>query len=271
MPGASPPLAVSVSLPPQVWLVESIGGSRVTVKALVSPGDSEETYAPTDAQVTTTLRSAIFFRIGASFEEAPWFRALAASRLEIVDLRSGVEMLAMTDGAGHGHGGESAHETDPHVWTSPRRLATQARTIAATLATRDPAGRDLYERRLGDTVRELEHLDDELQSILSPHRGRAFFVFHPTWGYLASDYGLRQIAIEVEGKAPSDRDLTRLLALARMERPRALLVEPTVSGSGAAAVADAIGARVVRVDSLAPDVPQNLRRFARSLVESFAP
>ena len=99
------PLVVSVSLPPQVWLVESIGGERVTASALVGPGDSEETYAPTDAQVSAALGSAIFFRIGASFEEAPWFRALAGSGLTIVDARDGVAMLPLADGAAHGHGG----------------------------------------------------------------------------------------------------------------------------------------------------------------------
>src|SRR6187401_1959606 len=99
LPPAATKLTISVSLPPQVWLVESIGGSRVAVAALVGPGDSEETYSPTDAQVSATLRSDVFFRIGASFEEAPWFRALSAARtIEVVDTRAEVELLPMRDG-----------------------------------------------------------------------------------------------------------------------------------------------------------------------------
>ncbi|HEX2466312.1 MAG TPA: zinc ABC transporter substrate-binding protein [Thermoanaerobaculia bacterium] len=265
-------LRVVVSLPPQVWLVESIGGPRVEVAALVGPGESEETYSPTDAQVSAALRASVFFRIGASFEQAPWFRALdAAERLEIADTRDGVDLITMDGSGPYTERGTSGPTLDPHLWTSPRRLAIQARTVAATLTRLDPSGRGLYERRLGEVTRELEALDRELAGMLESYRGRAFFVFHPTWGYLATDYGLRQIAVETEGKEPTDRDLTRLLELARVERPRVLLVEPQVPSNVAEAVAGAIGATVVRHDSLAADPPANLRSVARSLVEAFAP
>ena len=135
-------LRVVVSLPPQVWLVESIGGPRVEVAALVGPGESEETYSPTDAQVSAALRARVFFRIGASFEQAPWFRALdAAERLEIVDTRDGVDLIPMHGNAGpNAAPGTSSPSLDPHVWTSPRRLAIQARTVAATLTAARPRG-----------------------------------------------------------------------------------------------------------------------------------
>ena len=215
----------------------------------------------------------MFFRIGASFEQAPWFRALgAAKRLEIADARGGVDLIPIEGGAGPNlEPGTPSPSLDPHIWTSPRRLATQARTVAATLTRLDPAGRDLYDRRLGAVTRELEALDRELAAMLEPYRGRAFFVFHPTWGYLATDYGLRQIAVEAEGKEPADSDLTRLIERARVERPRALVVEPQVPSNVAEAVAGAMGATVVRHDSLAADLPANLRRVALSLVEAFAP
>ncbi len=266
-------LSVVVSLPPQVWLVESIGGPRVEVAALVGPGESEETYSPTDAQVSAALGARVFFRIGASFEQAPWFRALgAAVGLEIADTRDGVELIAMDGGAPpETVAGMPSAALDPHFWTSPRRLAIQARTMAATLTRLDPAGRELYARRSAEVARELAILDRELAATLEPYRGRAFFVFHPTWGYLAADYGLRQIAVETEGKEPADRDLTRLLEAARVERPGVLLVEPQVPSNVAAALAGAMGATVARHDSLAADVPANLRRVARSLVEGFAP
>jgi zinc transport system substrate-binding protein len=253
---SAPVVPVMVSLLPQVWLVQSIGGTRVSVAALVGPGESEETYSPTDAQVSAALRGKVFFRIGTSFEQAPWFRALSsAKQLEVVDTRAGVELVA----------------GDPHVWLSPRRLAIQARTVASTLSRLDPAYREHYERGLHDVVRELEILDHELASMLAPYHGRAFFVFHPSWGTFAHDYGLRQIAIEIDGKEPTDRELTRLQALARAERIRAIFVQPQITGRSAEAVAAAVGAAVVRIDPLAPDVPDNLRRVARRLVESFAP
>jgi zinc transport system substrate-binding protein len=249
-------IPVVVSLPPQIWLVESIGGARVSASTLVAPGESEEAYSPTDAQVSAALRARVFFRIGAGLEEAPWFRALAASgRLEIVDTREEGGLVA---GA------------DPHIWTSPRRLAEQARVIASTLARLDPPGRELYDARLSDVVRELESLDRELASMLAPYRGKSFFVFHPSWGHLASDHGLRHISIEIEGKEPTDRDLTRFQELARDEHPRFLFVDAEVPSHVGDALAASLGASAVRLDPLAPDVPANLRKVAAELVESFA-
>jgi zinc transport system substrate-binding protein len=254
------PLPVVVSLPPQIWVVESVGGARVSVAALVGPGDSEETYSPTDVQVTAALRAKVLFRIGASFEEAPWFDALtSAGGLPVVDAGQGVDRVAL---------GRSG--LDPHIWTSPRRLAIQARNVAATLGRLDPSNREFYDRALTAVTRELEILDRELAQKLAPYRGRAFFVFHPTWGYLASDYGLRQIAVEVDGKEPTDLDLTRIQELARVEHPRSLFVERQVSGRAAGAVAAALGASVVPLDPLAADVPSNLRRVVERLVEGFA-
>jgi zinc transport system substrate-binding protein len=264
---AAPPLKVVVSLPPQVWLVESIGGPLVSTVALVGPGDSEETYSPTDAQVSAALRAKVFFRIGASFEQAPWFRALSSSRaLEIVDLRHGVDFLRLRDDVD-----AEPPALDPHIWLSPRRLGVQARTVAAELIRLDPEHRERYEQGLVDVTRELELLDRELGVSLLPYRGRSFFVFHPTWGYFAHDYGLRQVAIEQEGNPPTDRELTRLQELARAAGIRTLFVQPQIAGRSAEAVAAAVGATVVRLDPLAADVPGNLRLVARRLAESFAP
>jgi zinc transport system substrate-binding protein len=135
----------------------------------------------------------------------------------------------------------------------------------------DPANERRYQRGLDDVTRELALLDRELAAILAPHRGRSFFVFHPTWGYFAHDYGLRQVAIEQEGNPPTDRELTRLQERARAARIRTLFVQPQIAGRGAEAVAAAVGATVVRLDPLAVDVPANLRSVARRLAESFAP
>jgi zinc transport system substrate-binding protein len=257
------PLRVVVSLPPQLWLVQSIGGQRVSVETVAGPGESEETYSPTDAQVTDTLRARVFFRIGAGFENAPWFRALAASgRLEIVDLRQTAVARA---------GGDGLPGSDPHVWTSPRLLAEQGAIVGETLARLDPEHRASYHEGVRELHRELEILDAELATMLAPYRGRPFFVFHPSWGPLANDYGLRQISIEVEGKEPTDRDLARFQELARAERPRLLFYDAQVPRRVAGAVASALGASPALLDPLAPDVPANLRRVAAKLVESFSP
>ncbi len=280
-------LAVAVSVLPQKWLVEQLAGDRIEVTTLVLPGDNPHTYQPSDAQVSRLMKAAVFFRAGVPFENGPWFQALQrASHLQIVDLREGLTLLEMGDHAHHAtergpdkdaHGHETdahAHEAcavegkDPHTWLSLRSLKIQAATMARTLAAIDPAHKADYQRRLAELQQRLDALDAALAAKLAPVRGRAFFVFHPAWGYFAHDYGLRQVAIEVDGKEPSDRELTEIQHQARESGAKTILVQPQISGRGAEAVASATGARVVVADPLAENLPETLTRVADVLVLS---
>lgn len=69
-------LQVAVSLPPQVWLVEQLGGDQVNAWSLLQPGDGPETYQPSDAEVTQAARADLFVLIGVPFERGAWARAL---------------------------------------------------------------------------------------------------------------------------------------------------------------------------------------------------
>jgi zinc transport system substrate-binding protein len=94
-------------------------------------------------------------------------------------------------------------------------------------------------------------------------------VFHPSWGYFADDYGLRQLAIEVDGKVPSDAEISRLQRRARELGITVVYVQPQIAGQALHAVADSIGARVETLDPLAPDVIANLRQTATEIAGSF--
>lgn len=278
-------LRVVVSIAPQVWLVEQIGGEHVQVTAIVKPGESHETYQPTDAQIAQVMASAVLFRIGIPFENGRAFQGMIAQgKLRVVDTREGLDLREMSplerggdaSHAGHAHGDEDrghadhVHEgKDPHVWLSARLLKTQARTVAATLGDLDPAHRSDYERNLTVLQQKLDAADSEIRRTLEPHRGKMFLVFHPAWGYFADDYGLKQAAIEAEGKEPSDEEATALQKTARREGIKVVFVQPQIASRGAEAIARAIGARLETLDPLAPDVLDNLVRAGRAIAASF--
>ena len=117
--------------------------------------------------------------------------------------------------------------------------------------------------------RRLESLHTSIEGKLKAHRGHSFFVLHPAWGYFAEAYGLTQVAIEIEGKDPTDRELTELQEAAKRAGAKVIFVQSQRRGKSAAAVADAIGARVAMLDPLAGDVEENLRRIASALADSF--
>jgi zinc transport system substrate-binding protein len=178
------------------------------------------------------------------------------------------------DGEMHAHGGdahEQGHGTlDPHVWLDPALVKIQAAHIRDGLSRVDPQNAETYAANAATFMQELNALDLEIRSILSalPENQRTFLVFHPSWGYFAKAYGLNQASIEVEGKEPSPRDMARIIAMGKKTGARVVFVQPQFSEKSASVIARQIGAKVVRLDPLAADWPDNLRKAAHAFVEA---
>ncbi len=261
---------VAVSVAPQAWLVRQIGGRDVRVVTMVAPGDSPHSYQPTDQQVSEVMRADLYIQAGIPFERGQWFRAIAASgRVTVVDMRAGITLRNLNHHHNHEASQAISHDRDPHIWLDPKLLQQQAQTIAAALQKHDPDHATGYETRLADLRARLSKLDRTIRTALTPYQGRPIFVFHPAWGYFCEAYGLRQLAVEIEGKEPTDFELTGMQRLARREGVKVVFVQPQITSRSAAAVAQAIGGRVVVADPLSADVIKNLESFTRAVVASF--
>ncbi len=143
-----------------------------------------------------------------------------------------------------------------------------AASIRDALIEADPGHRGEFESNYRAFIAELDALDRDLRAILAQARGKSFMVFHPAWGYFAKDYGLRQIPIEAEGKEPGGKSLARVIDLGRREGVKVIFVQTQFSRRTAETVAAAIGARVVAVDPLAENYPQNLLRVAHDFADA---
>jgi zinc transport system substrate-binding protein len=284
-------LGVFVSILPQVYLVERIGGERIQVEVMVKPGQSPHTFEPTPKQMARLAEAEVYFRIGVEFENALMPRIESTMReLEVVDCRKGIRlrhMEAPLNGAHRDegearveeneeqyreHSGETHHHeqggTDPHIWLSLRNAVQIAGTMHETLVRLDPEGRATYDRGYRGLVEDLETLDLRIKEILAPVRGEPLFVFHPAFGYFADDYNLKQIAIETGGSEPSARQLTHLIEEAKEKGARVIFVQPQFSRYHAEAIADEIGGTVVPIDPLARDYLENFERMARTVKEA---
>ena len=271
----------AVSIAPQSWLVDRIGGENWQTLALVSPGESPATYQPTDAQITRVMQADIYLRIGVPFERGAWFDAITSEGgPRIVDTREGVSLRRMSGGtAGSVHRDQEAHEeqereeearhshegADPHIWLAPEPLKIQAQTVAEALIRFDPAREPVYRANLDRTLEELTRLDERLKRQLGDLAGRRFYVFHPAWGYLADAYGLEQVAVEIEGNVPTDRELTELQQFARADAVRVIFVQPQISSASADALARAIDGNIQILDPFRQDIPENLISVAAAI------
>lgn len=255
---------VYVSIPPQAGIVRAIAGDHFEVRTLLGPNASHESYEPRPSQLQDLARAGVYVRAGVPFEETSWARLREINpRMTVVEPFEGVPRRALDEGEGHVHGG-----VDPHVWLVPAGMQAMAAGVAEVLAQADPAHADEYRANLARVDAELGALDADLRRELEPVRGKAFWVYHPAWGYFAAAYGLRQRAIEQEGRELGSQSLARLINDARQEGVRVIFVDPRTSAKSARLVAQEIGARVETLDPLAEDYGAGLRAAARAIREA---
>ncbi len=279
-------LAIAVSIAPQAYLVERIGGEHVGVQVLVGPGQSPHAYDPTAKDLARLSKARVYFSIGVEFEQAVLPRlARMFPKMEMVDTRAGIRMRTMetscvhhdhgahdTCDHGHAHDHESgpARRPDPHVWLSPELARTQARTICETLVRIDPERAALYRRNAARFDADVKVLQAELQIALAPLKGREVFVFHPAFGYFCDEFELKQVPVEIEGKTPTARQLATLIERAKAQDVHAIFVQPQFSTKAAEAVAKAIDGAVVPLDPLARNWSANLRDMAEKITAALS-
>ena len=263
--GAEAPL-VFVSIPPLAAIVEGVAGSRVRVASLLPPGASPATYEPTPRQMAGLAEAVLFFRIGAPFEDAVFNKtANLMPDLEVVDCRKGIELVPEEE---HGHAGRGQAPPDPHIWLDPVRAETVTATVGEALKKLLPGAAGELDRNTAVFQKELEQTNARIAAILAPFAGRQVLVFHPAFGYLTRRYGLQQLAVEVEGKTPSPRQLAALADALEESHNRVLFAQPQFSQSAARAVADSLGCEVVELDPLSKNYPADLEIIAQRIADA---
>lgn len=266
---AASPIPILVSINPQKYFVQQIGTNRVKVQVMVPPGASPATYEPRPRQMAGLTKTKIYFAVGVPFENA-WLHKIEAANpdMTIVHTDDGIDKIPMAtrhydeeahlDAGTHGHSG-----LDPHIWLSPPLVKIQSRTIMKALQKMDPSHQAAYQSNYEQFVAKIDRLDNDFKTLFRDKQGLQFMVFHPSWGYFAEAYGLRQVAVEIEGKDPKPAQLKTLIEYARDRDIRVIFVQPQFSTKSAQLVAKEIGGQVAFADPLATDWLANLRDVAQ--------
>ena len=265
-------LQLVVSILPQKYFVEQVGGEYVNVEVMVEPGASPATYEPKPQQLRVLSKADAYVSIGVPFENAWMNRITAANReMLIVDTTQGIERMPMARHI-HDEDKEKSHpdeseNPDPHIWLSPQLVKLQAQTIYKALVQLAPEKADIYQANLESFLTDIEALDAELRESLAVLEQRKFMVFHPAWGYFARDYGLEMIPIEVGGTEPSATELATLIAEAKKEKIKVIFAQPEFSTRNAETIAQEIDGEVLLLDPLAADWLENLRHVSKKLTQ----
>ena len=118
-----------------------------------------------------------------------------------------------------------------------------------------------YETNYRLLQQELKALDERTAARIAASDVEYFIIYHPALTYYARDYGLRQIAIEADGKEPSAKQLTQLIRQAREDGVRRILYQSQFPASAVEVIARDIDAEYAEVDPLREDVIANIEEI----------
>lgn len=266
---------VVVSILPEKTFLEAIGGDKVNVTLMVKPGNSPHTYEPKPSQMKQVAKASLYFAIDVEFEKVwlPKFQNLNP-KMQVIDVTEGITKIVISEHVPH----EEAHNShehdkehhgeglDPHVWTSPENVKAIAENIYKALVKQDVANKAYYTKNLLLFLQTVEETDTQIKEILSPLGNHTtFMVFHPAWGYFAKEYGLVQMAVEVEGKSPKPKELVKLIEEAKEHKVRAIFTQPEFSDASAKIIADELNIQVIKTSPLAADWSGNLLNIAKAI------
>lgn len=270
-------ISVVTTIFPPYDFVRQIAGDQADVKMLLKPGEETHSYEPTPQDIIAIQNSDVFIYTGG--ENDVWVEDILSSMpdsdmvtLRLVDCVDTVEeeqVEGMKGSAGHDHDesdpddvhndhtgetdggeddGESPHEVDEHVWTSPVNAALIVEQIKNVLSQADPDHSEMYAENTLAYQKQLSELDGQFREA-ADHAKRNIMIFGDRFPfrYFADEYGLEYYAA-FPGCAgdtePSAATMAFLIEKVREEKVPAVLKMELSNDDIANAVAEATGTEV---------------------------
>lgn len=250
---------IAVSIVPEQTFVEAVCGDLVDIVTLVPSGSSPENYEPTAQEMEKFSDASLYFSIGVPTEEANILPNVGD--IKVISLQD--EVAAVYEDRTFESG-----ERDPHIWLSPKRVKVMVETIAKEMSELDPDNKGTYEQNAADYIVKLDEVDQEIKDALKGVESKNFIVYHPAFGYIADDYGLKMYSLEEEGKEATAQHLQDMIDLAKKENIKVIFYQEEIDSSQSEAFAKEIGGKTIQLSPLAADYIDNLKNMAQTMGEA---
>ena len=241
---------------------------------MIPPGASPVTYEPTPKQMKDLSDSKIYIRIGHIEFEKSWMNKLKNinPEMEIIDQSEVANLIEPEDDhiGDHGHEGHHHHGVDPHIWTSPKEVKKQAEFIYQYFVKKYPNHKSEFTNNYNNFQLELDSLNKYMYETLQPFENKKFLIFHPSLSYIARDYGLEQISIEIDGKEPTPANIQEIIHVAKDENIKVIFVQQQFSTHNAEVIANEINGNVVQIDPLAYNWKESVKLIADEIAKSYS-
>ena len=236
-----------VSIAPQEAVAEAIAGDDFEIGTMLKRGANPETFDPSTSERVKIDKAEVFFSTGVLPYEQTLKNSVAST--PFVDTSKGVNLIYGTHGHSHGAGREE-DTPDPHYWSSVEGIRNIAINMCSFLKEKYPDKASIFDRNLSLYESHLDSIAGYISSVLAEVPVRTFAVWHPSLSYLAKDYGLEQIAVGMEGKEMSAKNIREAIDHAKEGGVRVFFFQKEYDSRQAETINDGIGSRLIEINSL---------------------
>lgn len=260
---------ISVSILPQKYFIQKIAKDYFKVNVLVPPGASPASYEPSSRQMKELTKSISYIRIGHIGFEQAWMESLQKinKKMKITDLSVGIDLI----GGNQVQHGDHFHKggIDPHIWLSLQSIKIIAKNTLDALIGLDSTLSLAFTNNYVDFITEINETEEYIHSILKPFEGKEFLIFHPALSYFSRDFGLIQVPMELDGKNPSPAHLKEITDLAIEKKIKTIFIQEEFDKENAKTLATAIGGKIIRINPLAENCLDEIKKTAEKIREAF--
>lgn len=244
---------------PLKLIVQEIFVDTSLVGCIVPPNVSEHSFEPKVSDIAKLEKAKVVFYVSDNLDK--WVAKNIQNRREVIDLLPNENLYHFEDGK----------TPDPHFWTSPKTVLSILDTIANILIGRFPN----FQKEILENTKRFKHrlqgLDDSVETLLAPVRGKYVFLFHPSFRYFIRDYGLIYGGSieEVPGAEPTPSHLNELIKKIKETRTKAIFTEPQLNPHTAEVLAKNANVKLYQVDPLGNFDIKNYEQFVLKNTKTF--
>ncbi len=258
---------ISVSIPPQKFLVERIGGPEVTVNTVLGAGSNPLTYSACLDDVDVAAGSTAYFVIGFPFESR--LASMLVSRYD------GLWVVQSFGGTRHRNRGVMgqrgtirARSRNQHVWMSPDNVRHMIEVFARWLSEEMPEKKELFYRNAALLDADVERMDREVRQRLDglPEEQRFLLDLTPSWHYFTTHYELKVYYASQAYADTSNEAVAACASLCRANGIKTVLAPPEYPAAQARALAQAIKGKVILIDPLETDWFDTMDRASAAML-----
>ena len=210
-------LKIVASFFPAFDLARQIAKENATYTVLQTSGADLHSYSPTASALTALSEADVFICVG-GISDSIWLddvlRAVGNEDLTVIKMSDHAEPILAeleghshsdychahhthshgeehSHGDAHSHGDGHDHESDEHIWTSLKAMATLTEAVASAFAEADPENADIYLQNAALYRAELNLLDARYEAVAALSESKTL-IFADRFPFvrLTADYGL---------------------------------------------------------------------------------